>query len=100
MVARMGTRPAANSRQQQNQNACKGDFNFTYLRRRAARRLELHSVAERAVYRHEQGRAEKADSLVYALGCGLCSCIFLRYRQNIRADTALCCARDTAALFI
>lgn len=100
MVARMGTRPAANSRQQQNQNACKGDFNFTYLRRRAACRLELHSVAERAVHRHKQGRAEKADSLVYALGCGICRCIFLRYRQNIRADTALRRARDTAAVFI
>ena len=44
--------------------------------------------------------AEKADCLVYALGYSLYSCIFLRYRQNIRADTALCCARDTAALFI
>ena len=100
MVARVGTRPAAYSGQQQNQNACKGDFNFTYLRRRAVRRLELYSVAERAVYRHEQGRAEKADCLVYALGCSLCSCIFLRYRQNIRADTALRRARDTAVVFV
>ena len=100
MVARMGTRPAANSRQQQNQNAGKGDFNSAHLRRRPARRLELHSVAERAVHRHEQGRAEKADSLVYALGCSLCSCIFLRYRQNIRADTALRRARDTAVVFV
>ena len=74
MVARVGTRPAANSGQQQNQNAGKGDFDSAYLRRRPACRLELH--------------------------CGICRCIFLRYRQNIRADTALRRARDTAVVFV
>ncbi len=100
MVARMGTRSAADSGQRQNQNAGKSDFDSAHLCCRPACRLELHSVAERAVHRHKQGRAEKADSLVYALGCGLCRCIFLRYRQDIRADTALRRARDTAAVFV
>ncbi len=47
-----------------------------------------------------RGEPKKQIAWVYALGCSLCSCIFLRYRQNIRADTTLRRARDTAVVFV
>ena len=57
--------------------ARKGNPDLAHLRRGTSRRLELHSVAQYNVDRHEQGRAEKADSVVRALGRGLCRCLFL-----------------------